>query len=97
MCIEMSSWTSKWSLRIYFECIVSPFLNLFSDVGKFMLIDNLVYCVISAQIGFIGPPLTSNTQSSKDIGCCHVESINWQAKKDEDVLFVDGKRVTRWK
>ena len=53
-----------------------------------MLIDNLVYCVISAQIGFIGPPLTSNTQSSKDIGCCHMESINWQAKKDEDVLLL---------
>ena len=60
-----------------------------------MLIDNLVYCVISAQIGFIGPPLTSNTQSSKDIGCCHMESINWQAKKDEDVLFVDVW-LTKW-
>ena len=65
------------------------FLYLFSDVGKFMLIDNLVYCVISAQIGFIGPPLTSNTQSSKDIGCCHIGGINWQAKKDDDVLIMD--------
>ena len=85
MCTQINPWTSKWSLRIF--CMHS--LYLFSDVGKFMLIDNLVYCVISAQIGFIGPPLTSNTQSSKDIGCCHMESINWQAKKDEDVLFVD--------